>query len=116
LQYFGQSLRRGGIAGLGQGVSRRSPQFRSLILEKWDQRRGDLRLRITSQRVDDRLPRRQISLITQRGEQRGNRLIAPASSLIFSPISGLISGADFQRHGRKSPNERRRILLKSGAE
>src|SRR5262245_60040189 len=96
LQYFGQSLRRGGIAGLGQGVSRRGPQFRTFILEKWNQRRSDSRLRITSQSIDDRLPRRQILLIPQRREQRRDRLVAA----IACPVISMAAGADFQGHSR----------------
>src|SRR5215475_15472751 len=106
-QYFGQRRRRGGIAGLGQRVGRRSPQFRAFVLEKWDQRRGNLWLWITSQRIDDRFARSQLSLFSERGEQRRDRIIAQGAE---------ISSADFQSSGRKSANDRRGIPLKSLAE
>src|SRR5262245_10909055 len=106
-QKFGQLLRSVGVANLGQGVSRRGAQFRALIFEKWDQRRGDLGLRVPRQRIDDRLEHSHLSLFSERGEQRRSRLIALAGAKI--------SGADFQRPGRKSANDRRRIPLKSVA-
>src|SRR5262245_14129166 len=104
-QKFGQRLRRVGVPDLGKSVSRRGAQFRALIFEKWDQRGGDLGLRVTRQRIDDRLEYGHFSLFSERGEQRRSRHIALAGAQI--------SAAGLQRPDLKSANYRRRIPLKS---